>query len=52
MRLSRRRIGRLMREMGLSARKRKTYPRTTESRHSHPVADNLLQKDFNVHAPT
>jgi transposase InsO family protein len=49
--LSRRRIGRLMREMGLFVRKRKTYPRTTDSRHNHPVADNLLQKDFNVQAP-
>jgi transposase InsO family protein len=49
--LSRRRIGRLMRDVGLFVRKRKTYPRTTDSRHNHPVADNLLQKDFNVQAP-
>ena len=40
---SRRRIERLMREMGLSARRgRRRTPRTTDSRHDLPVAPNLL----------
>jgi len=51
MRFSRRRIGRLMREMGLVVQKKRYRPRTTDSRHKHPVAENLLQKDFNVQAP-
>jgi transposase InsO family protein len=44
---SRRRVARLMREMGLSARRgRKRAPRTTDSRHDLPVAPNLLDRNF------
>ena len=43
LRHSRRRVARLMREMGLSARRgRRRTPRTTDSRHDLPVAPNLL----------
>jgi transposase InsO family protein len=38
-----RRVRRLMRLQGLCARPRRTYrPQTTDSRHNHPVAPNLL----------
>jgi putative transposase len=48
----RRRIERLMREMGLSARLgRCRTPRTTDSRHDLPVAPNLLARCFTAERP-
>ena len=39
------RVARLMRESGLRARqKRRFRPRTTDSRHSHKIAENWLAK--------
>jgi transposase InsO family protein len=49
---SRRRVARLMREMGLSARRgRRRPPRTTDSRHALPVAPNLLDRRFTADRP-
>jgi putative transposase len=49
---SRRRVARLMREMGLAARRgRRRPPRTTDSRHALPVAPNLLDRDFAAERP-
>jgi putative transposase len=50
---SRRRVERLMREMGLSARRgrRRALPQTTNSRHDHPVAPNLLERNFMAEKP-
>jgi putative transposase len=49
---SRRRVARLMREMGLSARRgRRRPPRTTDSRHDLPVAPNLLDRRFAADRP-
>jgi putative transposase len=49
---SRRRVARLMREMGLAARReRRRAPRTTDSRHDLPVAPNLLDRHFAVERP-
>jgi transposase InsO family protein len=49
---SRRRVARLMREMGLSARRgRRRPPRTTDSRHDLPVAPNLLDRHFTTERP-
>jgi putative transposase len=49
---SRRRVERLMREMGLSARRgRRRAPRTTDSRHDLPVAPNLLDRHFAAERP-
>jgi putative transposase len=49
---SRRRVARLMREMGLSARRgRRPRPCTTDSRHDLPVAPNLLARDFAAERP-
>jgi putative transposase len=49
---ARRRVARLMREMGLSARHgRKRAPRTTNSRHDLPVAPNLLARNFAADRP-
>jgi putative transposase len=49
---SRRRVARLMREMGLAARRgRRRPPRTTDSRHDLPVAPNLLDRHFAAERP-
>jgi len=46
------RIGRLMREHGLQSHKRRRFRVvTTDSRHEHPVAQNVLQRDFKASAP-
>lgn len=49
-RISRKRVARLMRENGLKARPRRRFRRTTDSRHKHPVAPNLLARNFTVGA--
>lgn len=43
------RVARLMREDGLKGRApRRTRPRTTDSAHDHPIAPNLLARQFDV----
>jgi len=42
---------RLMRELGLKAKAPKRYKVTTDSRHSFPVAPNLLNRKFDVDKP-
>jgi putative transposase len=50
-RVSRKRVVRLMQEDGLKARVRKRYKHTTMSDHDQPVADNLLDRQFDAEAP-
>ena len=51
-RIGRGRVARLMREAGLAvARRRRVPPRTTDSRHDHPVAPNLLGRNFAADRP-
>jgi transposase InsO family protein len=50
-RVGRKRVARLMRGMGLSARRRRRFRRTTDSAHPFPVAPNLLGRDFAAAAP-
>ncbi len=46
------RIGRLMREHDLRSRKRRAFRvRTTDSKHAHPIAPNVLKRDFEATAP-
>jgi transposase InsO family protein len=45
------RVRRLMLREGLQARRRRRFVRTTDSRHSLPVAPNLLERDFSASAP-
>ena len=49
--VSRKRVVRLMQEDGLQARARKRYKITTMSDHDHPVAANLLARQFEADAP-
>ena len=47
----RHRVARLMRENDLGARRKKRFRRTTDSNHSLPCADNLLDRQFRVSKP-
>lgn len=50
--VSRNTVAKLMRQAKMRARtRRKFVPRTTDSRHHHPVARNLLARDFEARAP-
>lgn len=48
----RKRVVRLMRQLGLSARRWPHRTVTTDSQHTAPVADNLLDRDFSAQTPT
>jgi transposase InsO family protein len=50
-RTARKRVARLMRHAQLCARPRRRHVRTTDSRHSEPVALNLLARTFQAEAP-
>jgi len=50
-RVSRKRVARLMGEQKLAARRRRRSVRTTDSHHSHPVAPNVLERDFSPSQP-
>ena len=47
----RKRVERLMREAGIRSKVRRKFKKTTDSRHDHPVAPNLLGQDFGVSGP-
>jgi putative transposase len=48
---SRNRVARLMKDSGIRSKRRKKFVATTDSKHNHPVAENLLDRDFTVEAP-
>lgn len=48
---SRRRVGRLMAELGLVCLAQKTYKVTTDSKHDKPIAKNKLKRRFNPKKP-
>jgi putative transposase len=50
-RVSRKRVARLMRELGLEGCRKRRFRATTDSRHRFPVAPNVLMRDFDVDAP-
>ena len=50
-RVSQKRVARLMQEDGLVARPRKRFKMTTMSEHDQPVAPNLLGRQFDAQAP-
>jgi transposase InsO family protein len=50
-RVSRKRVARLMRELGLAGRRKRRFRATTDSQHGFPVAPNLLKLNFDVEAP-
>jgi putative transposase len=48
---SKERVERLMREHGICARHKRRYRVTTDSKHSLPIAPNLLDRNFAPAAP-
>ena len=50
-RVSRKRVIRLMQAEGLHARARKRFKQTTMSEHDHPIAANVLDRQFTATAP-
>ena len=50
-RVSRKRVERLMRKRGLCAKRKREWVKTTDSRHSFPVSENLLNRDFTASGP-
>ena len=49
--VSRRRIGRLMGEMGLTCKVKRKFKATTNSKHDLPIAENHLKREFTVAKP-
>lgn len=49
--VSRRRIGRLMKQSGLVCKTKRRFKVTTNSKHTHPVAANLLNRNFECKVP-
>lgn len=49
--VGRRRVARLMAEEGLTGTPIKPFKRTTDSKHNHDIADNILDREFSVDAP-
>ncbi len=49
--IGRYKVRRIMRQMGLKAKTPRRFKLTTDSRHSFPVAPNVLNRDFDVDAP-
>jgi transposase InsO family protein len=47
-RVGKKRIERLMRENGLEGRQKRRFIHTTDSRHEHPIAPNVLDRKFDV----
>jgi putative transposase len=47
-RVGKKRVERLMRENGLEARQKRRFVHTTDSRHDHPIAPNVLDRQFDV----
>jgi transposase InsO family protein len=49
--VSKRRVERTMRALGLQGRKRRRFRTTTKANPAHPVAANLLNRDFTADRP-
>jgi len=50
-RVGRKRVERLMRREGIVGRRKKRFRKTTDSNHSHPIAPNVLERNFDVDLP-
>lgn len=50
-RVGKKRVERLMRQNGIQARRKRRFRRTTDSKHTQPVAPNVLARQFEAVAP-
>ncbi len=44
-------VERLMKKYGIFAKRRRKFRKTTQSKHDHPIAKNILQRDFKASGP-
>ena len=44
-------VARVMRQAGIAAKTRRKFRQTTDSNHPHPVAENVLDRDFDPGEP-
>ena len=44
-------VAKVMREAGIVAKTKRKFRQTTDSNHSHPVAENILDREFNPDEP-
>jgi len=44
-------VARVMREAGIAAKTKRKFRQTTDSNHPHPVAENILDRDFDPEEP-
>ena len=51
MHVGEKRVARLMREDGIVVRQKRRFRRTTDSKHTDPIAPNVLARDFEPEAP-
>ncbi len=49
--VSRRRIGRLMKQTGLACKTKRKFKITSDSKHNKPVASNVLERQFSASQP-
>jgi putative transposase len=49
--VSKKRVARLLSEQGLSAKAPRRFTRTTDSAHALPIAENVLERQFDAEAP-
>jgi len=49
--ISRRRVGKLMKQHGLTCKRKRKFKITTDSKHQLPIAPNLLERDFSASKP-
>jgi len=45
------RVARLMKEAGIRSKVKRKFKATTNSKHDHPIAPNLLNQDFKTYSP-
>ncbi len=45
------RVAKLMADNGIRARQKRKFVVTTDSKHDHPVAENVLDRQFDVDEP-
>jgi hypothetical protein len=49
--IGKKRVARLMRQEGIVAKRRKKFRITTDSKHTDPIAPNILNREFNIAQP-
>jgi transposase InsO family protein len=50
-RVGKKRVERLMREQGIVGRQKRRFRRTTDSNHAHPIAPNVVGREFEPETP-